>query len=448
MKSFRDKLYKKLSATQIFVLSFCLIILLGSFLLSLPICNNLKPAPFLDNLFTATSATCVTGLVTLTTSIQFNRLGQFVILCLIQVGGLGLMTFIAIFLISTNRRLKYQEKIALQGYLNKNDLSDFNQYIKMIYQYTFIIEIIGALLLMIKFIPEYGYPDGIFNSIFLSVSAFCNAGFDTIGTTSLVKYATDIYVNVIIMILIILGGLGFIVWFEVINFNKKKIKTFSLHTRIVLITTIILIISGTMFFFVSEYNYSLSAYNFFDKILVSLFQSITYRTAGFASIDFASTSRVTKLIACFYMFIGGSSGGCAGGLKTTTFILIIMSIKTLVVNGGKHFHILKKQISSDLVYRSYVIFALYLAVIMIDSVVLFASENIETMPLEFEIFSALGTVGLTCSVTTSLSVIGKMVIMITMLIGRVGPISILLVFSKQNGKDIMYRYPNEKILIG
>lgn len=447
MKNFRDKLYKKFSATQIFVLSFCIIILLGSILLSLPICNDLKPAPYLDNLFTATSATCVTGLVTLTTATQFNMLGQFIIMCLIQVGGLGLMTFIAIFLISINRKLKYQEKLALQGYLNKDDLSNFNHYLIMIYKYTFIIELAGALLLMIRFIPEYGYPRGIFNSIFLSISAFCNAGFDTIGSTSLVIYATDYYINIIIMVLIILGGLGFIVWFEITNLYKTH-KSLSLHTRIVLITTLLLIISGTVFFFIFEYDHTLANYSLFDKLFISLFQSITYRTAGFASIDFAASSRVTKLIACFYMFIGGSSGGCAGGIKTTTIVLIIMSIKTLIVNGGKHFHIFKKQIANDLIYRSYVIFSLYLAVIMIDSIILFASETIETMPLLFEIFSALGTVGLTCSVTTSLSIVGKIVIIFTMLIGRVGPISILLVFSKQNGKDIMYRYPNERVLIG
>ncbi|MCI5773445.1 MAG: TrkH family potassium uptake protein [Erysipelotrichaceae bacterium] len=447
MKTFREILYTKFNAPQLFVLSFALIIFVGSILLTMPFCNNGSSAPYIDNLFTAVSATCVTGLVTVVPYQQYSVLGQIVIIFLMQAGGLGLMTLVAIAVVFLHKKLLLKEKKALKDYLNKPDMSNFNTYIRSIYGYTFIVESIGALLLMIRFIPKYGFFQGIFNSFFISVSAFCNAGFDNIAANSLIDYVSDPLVNLTVMALIVLGGLGFIVWFD-IYLNRKKGKKLNLHTKIVLVTTLILIVSGAFLFFIFEYNNTLAPLPLHDKIMASFFQSITYRTAGFATIDFAQSLPITRLIGCLYMYIGGSPGSCAGGMKTTTFIILIVAVISMIKNSGEYYSIWKRQLSKEIVIKALIIFAMYLSVSYIALAILLISEPLDSLSLFFEVVSAICTVGLTCGITTSLSVIGKIVIITLMLIGRIGPITIVLFFVNNSNMNYKFKYPKENVLIG
>ena len=447
MKTFRELLYNKFNTSQLFVLSFALIIFIGSVLLTLPICNNGDPAPYIDNLFTTVSATCVTGLVTVVPYQQYSILGQIVIIVLMQVGGLGLMTLIAIALVFLHKKLMLKEKKALKDYLNKPDLSHFSTYIRSIYGYTFIVEGIGAILLSLRFIPQFGVGEGIFKSIFISVSAFCNAGFDNIASNSLIGYVSDPLINFTIMALIILGGLGFVVWFD-IYLHHKKGNRLSLHTKIVLVTTLVVIISGAFFFLICEYNNTLANLNFGDKIMASLFQSVTYRTAGFATIDFSQSLPITRLLGCIYMYIGGSPGGCAGGMKTTTIVILIVAIVAMVKNGGEYYSIWKRQISKEIVIKALVIFTMYLCVSIIGLAILLVSETGDPLALFFEVVSAICTVGLTCGITTTLTIIGKIVIILLMFIGRIGPITIVLFFVNNNDMNYKFKYPKENVLIG
>lgn len=448
MKTFRERIYRHINATKIFVLSFCLVIIAGAILLSLPLTNVIEVAPFIDNLFVAVSATCVTGLVTVTPAFQYNILGQIVIMCLIQIGGLGLMTIIAIVVVGVKKKLMVKEKKALKDYLNKPDLSDFRKYLRTIYGYTFVVETFGALLLMIRFIPQFGVFKGIFNSFFISVSAFCNAGFDNFGAVSLSDFVNDPLVNFTIIGLIILGGLGFIVWFDYWAHHKNP-RLLTLHTKIVILTSIILILSGTVLFFVFEQNYSLQGRNIFEQIMISLFHSVSYRTAGFSTIDFATSSDLTRLIGSVFMLIGGSPGSCAGGMKTTTFVIVIVAVCNMLKNGGLSFSILKRELPVELVMRAFTIASLYLFITFISLVLLLMIEQQDMIILLFEIASALGTVGLSCGFTPLLSVVGKIIIMLLMLIGRVGPITMVLFFIHQNSNNVKaFKYPKEGIILG
>lgn len=447
MKTFREKLYDKFNAPQLFVLSFALIIFVGSILLSLPICNNGDIAPYIDNLFTAVSATCVTGLVTVVPYQQYSEIGQLVIMFLMQAGGLGLMTLVAIAVVFLHKKLLLKEKKALKDYLNKPDLSNFNTYIRSIYVYTFIVESAGAFLLMLRLVPKFGFAKGVFSSFFISISAFCNAGFDNIASNSLIGFVGDPLVNLTIMSLIVLGGLGFIVWFD-IYLHQKKAKKLNLHTKIVLVTTTLLIISGAFLFFIFEFNNTLAGLDLGDKVMASFFQSITYRTAGFATIDFAKSLPVTRLIGCLYMYIGGSPGSCAGGMKTTTLVILIVAVISMIKNSGEYYCIWKRQLSKEIIIKALIIFAMYLSVSYLALGILLITEHADSLSLFFEVVSAICTVGLTCGVTTSLTVIGKIVIILLMLIGRIGPITIVLFFVNNSNMNYKFKYPKENVLIG
>ncbi len=454
--------YKKrhVSAVRRIGFSFFMVILIGSFLLSLPIAHT-KDIPYLDHLFTATSATCVTGLVTSVVKDEYTLFGQVVIISMIQIGGLGFLTLLSLFIVKFKKRLSYKNKMVMQEALNQNTLSDISVFIQRVIRYTCFFEGIGALFLSIVFIPEFGVAKGIYYSIFHSISAFCNAGFDILGDSSLISYQSSIIINIVIPGLIIAGGLGFIVWIELkdkllliikkkVNL-KKCIKTLSLHSKIVISMSLFLIFSGMFIFYLLEMNnpQTIGQLSLFDKLQVSYFQSVTLRTAGFASVNMAALNDVTKFFIAIYMFVGGSPAGTAGGIKTVTFAIILLSVYSLI-KGREEVSVFKRKISSIVVRRALIISVISLFISITALFILSISEDALFIDLLFEVFSAFGTVGLSTSLTPVLSQIGKVVIIVLMYIGRIGPITMILIFANRynqlKGKEI--EYPQGDVLIG
>lgn len=466
----------KLTVPQILVLGVLGSILLGSILLSLPISNvEGKNINFIDSMFTATSAVCVTGLNTIVPAEQFSIFGKVVLMCLIEIGGIGFMSFIALILMLMKKKINFSERILIKESLNQNDEKGILKLIRKVFLYIAVVEIIGALLLSIRFIPEYGVKHGIFYSIFHSISAVCNAGFDILGSTSFIKYQNDGLVSIVIMFLIIIGGLGYTVWDDIILAIKKLFKRktkinkifneLSTHTKIVLITTIILIVSGTIFTFLLEKNNAniMKDDNIGTKILKSSFYSVTLRTAGFETIDSGNLTTATKFLSVFYMFIGGSPGSTAGGIKTTTFaILIFMVIGYL--KGYENTVMHKRTISQKILKRAIVIFAVSLIFVVTAIIGLTITEDLNQeqqiiseqlsntkfgfMDIIYEVFSAYGTVGITLGITPNLSIAGKMIIMLLMFIGRVGPITISYAVLKKSSAQKKFNYPECDLLVG
>lgn len=451
-------LKRNVSPTRIIALSFLAVILIGSLLLSLPV-STYTSVSYIDHLFTSVSATCVTGLVTLTVCDTYTIFGQIVILLMIQIGGLGFLTLLSMFLVKFKKRLSYSNKMIMQEALNQNSLNDMSLYIQRVIKYTLLFEGIGVILLLLVFIPEYGVLTGIYYSVFHSISAFCNAGFDLLGSNSLIGYQSHLLMNMIITFLIISGGLGFVVWIElkdkIVKYIQKKMsvrKVFinlSLHSKIVLSTTLLLIFGGMFLFLSLEYNNTLKELSLFDKILVSYFQSVTTRTAGFASVDMSILKDSTKFIMCILMFIGGSPAGTAGGLKTVTIAIIILSCISMV-KGKQKVSVFNRTIPDIIVKRTLMFALISLFMTFVAVMILSISENKEFIDVLFEVYSAFATVGLTASLTPSLSLIGKIVIMILMYIGRIGPLTMMLLFVKKynqlSGKEI--EYPDGDVLIG
>lgn len=457
----------KLTAPQILVLGVIVSILIGAILLKLPISNcNGKSTNFIDSLFTATSAVCVTGLSTIVPAEQFTTFGKIILMCLIEIGGIGFMSFIALLLLIMKKKIGLSERNLIKESLNQNNNKGIVKLIKKIFIYLAIIEIVGALVLAIRFIPEYGVQTGIFYSIFHSISAVCNAGFDIIGNSSLIKYQNDGLISITIMLLIIIGGLGFTVWDDIVNATKKVfskkiaiskiLNELSTHTKIVLVTTLILLISGAMFtFFLEKDNIQIMKNdNLAQKILKSSFYSTTLRTAGFETIDSTELTTATKFISLIYMFIGGSSGSSAGGVKTTTFTIIVLMVVSYL-KGNENTVIYKRKIPEKILKRAIVIVSVSIFVVIISIMGLSITEdlqaekilpevetstrNIEFLDIFFEVFSAFGTVGLTLGITTKLSISGKIIVMLLMFIGRLGPITIsYAVLRKSNNKNVNY----------
>lgn len=446
-----------ISPTRRIAFSFFMVIIIGALLLSLPVCHT-SDIPFIDHLFTATSATCVTGLVSVVVAEEYTLLGQMIIILMIQIGGLGFLTLMSMFLVKFKKRLSYTNKIVMQEALNQNSLKDIEIFIQRVIKYTFFFESIGALLLVFEFVPDYGLK-GLYYAVFHSISAFCNAGFDVLGSSSLIAYQDNLLVNLTISFLIIAGGLGFVVWIElkdkIIAVFKKKIRfkkmlsSLSVHSKIVISMTCLLLISGTVLFFCLEYNNTLSGLSLPVKLLISFFQSVTLRTAGFASVNMAMLKDATKLFMCIYMFIGGSPAGTAGGIKTVTFAMILLSCYSLI-EGNDHISVFKRKISQVIVKRALMISFISLSMTLVALMILSVSENQSFINLMFEVYSAFATVGLTAAVTPLLTNVGKLVVIFLMYIGRIGPITMLLIFVKRynqlNGKEI--EYPHGDVLIG
>ena len=452
----KKKISFRLSTTQTIMISFFLAILVGSVLLVLPIsAANGKAVPYLDALFTATTSICVTGLVTLPTVSTWSVFGQVVILILIQIGGLGVITIMSGLLISLHKKIGMKDRMLIQDAFNLNTLSGLVKFIKKVFIGTFVVEGVGAILYMTVFVPEYG-AKGIWISIFNSISAFCNAGIDIISEDSLCDYALNPVINIVTSALIILGGIGYIVWWDVVSVLKdiryKKLKCFSkltLHSKIALSATGVLIIAGAVAFFIFEYNNPLTMekYSLFEKIQASLFQSVTTRTAGFATIPQQNLTNASAIVSLLLMFIGGSPVGTAGGIKTVTIVVLIFATFGTIKNK-EDVVLFQRTISKLAVSKAVAVVCVSFAIMFLSTLLLSAVTNASALDIAYETVSATATVGLTRNLTPMLNIWGKLIIIITMYLGRVGPISLLIAFNTTKEKKNIIKEPIEEISIG
>ena len=442
----------KLTTTQIIMLSFLIVIFAGSLLLSLPISSaNGESVPYLDALFTATTATCVTGLVTLPTVTTWSFFGQVIILILIQVGGLGVITIFSAMMILFHKRMGIGDRLLLQDAFNLNSLHGIIRFVKRVLLGTFLVEGVGALLYMMVFIPEFGIK-GFWISIFTSISAFCNAGIDIIAENSLCSYATNPIINIVTSLLIILSGIGYIVWWDVLGLADKKHKGFrnlSLHSKIAITTTLILIIGGGILIFLFEYNNPLTigSLSVFDKIQVSLFQSVTTRTAGFATVQQQNLTNASSILCLLLMFIGGSPVGTAGGIKTVTFAVLAVSALATIQNK-QEVSLFNRNISKQTVSKAVAVTIMSFAIMFTSTILLSAVTNADVLDIFFETVSATATVGLTRDLTPHLNAAGKTIIIGTMYLGRVGPISLALALNSNKNHQNIIKNPTEEISVG
>jgi trk system potassium uptake protein TrkH len=447
--SFIERL--KLAPAQIVILSFSGLIAVGTLLLSLPIsAADGKSITFVDAFFTATSATCVTGLSTISLIDNFSTIGQIIVLIFIQVGGLGFMTLSSSMTILLGKSLGVKNQVLMQDLLDISSFEDLKNMILDIIKYTLVIEFFGAILLSTGFFFEgHEFGQALYYGFFHSISAFCNAGF-ALFNNSLEDFSFNPLMNIVISTLIVLGGLGFIVIKEIeqILFKKKKLRDISVHTKIVLFVNFILVFVVAGYIFVSEYLYAFSEYSLFEQIQVSFFQSITTRTAGFNSVSFSSLHPHSLYLFCLVMFIGASPGSTGGGIKTTTFAILFQSLRA-TIKGSDRVQFFNRTVSNTVVVRSTAIFIISLMIVSFFILVMMALEPEHTfMSVFFEVISAFSTVGLSLGITPYLSVAGKFGIIILMFIGRVGPLTIALALGKNLSKEGKIEYPEGRILIG
>ena len=446
----------RLSTTQIILLSFLITILVGSMLLALPISTKSREAvPYLDALFMATTSTCVTGLVTLPTVSTWSVFGQVVILILIQIGGLGIITIMSGLMLLLNQKMGISDRLLIQDAFNLNTMSGLVKFVKNVLLGTLMIEGIGALLYMIVFVPEFGAA-GIWISIFNSVSAFCNAGIDIVAENSLCNYATNPLVNLVTSTLIILGGIGYIVWWDVIRVirsrsqkNHRIFRYLTLHSKIAITITAGLILGGACLIFIFEYANSLTIgdMSLFDKIQVSLFQSVTTRTAGFATIPQENLTNASATVSIILMLIGGSPVGTAGGMKTVTLAVLICSALATIKNKNNA-TIFGRRISEDSVKKAVAVAVTFLIICCTSTVLLMATNTTTALDAVYETVSATATVGLSRNLTATLNAFGKFIIIVTMYFGRVGPISLAVALGSKNKSQNVISEPTEDISIG
>ncbi len=445
-----------LSTTQIIMLSFLAVILAGSILLALPVSwADGKTVSYVDALFTATTSTCVTGLVTLPTITTWSTFGQVVILILIQIGGLGIITIMAGLMIALHRKLGLKDSQLIGDAFNISSLSGLAGFVKKVIAGTFIIEGIGAILYMFVFIPDFGVK-GIWVSVFNSISAFCNAGIDIVAENSLCSYAVNPLINTVTSLLIILGGLGYIVWWDILrvlkDYKKLGIKCFrklTLHSKIVLFSTAILIIGGAIAIFIFEYSnvLTLGEHSLFDKIQMSLFQSITTRTAGFATLPQENLTNASAIVCLFLMFTGGSPVGTAGGVKTVTIAVLIATAYSTIRNKNE-VSLFNRNLSKQVTGKAVAVTSMSFAIMFISTVLLSAVTNVGALDIVYETVSATATVGLSRNLTPLLNTLGKIIVMATMYLGRVGPISLAIAFQFKNGSTNIIKNPTEQISVG
>lgn len=440
---------KKISRTASLALGFFVIILIGSILLSLPIATRSGEVSFSDAIFTATSATCVTGLVVQDTYQHWSVFGQLVILTMIQIGGLGFLTIGVYVSILLRRRIGLSEREALHESVNTIEVAGVVRLVRRIIQGTFILEFTGAALLSIRFIPQYGLIKGIYYSIFHAISAFCNAGFDLLGAKnpycSFTEYYGDPLVTITLMCLIIVGGIGFIVWEDIYR-KKWHFRKYLLHSKIVLTTTIVLIFGGALLFFLLECNNTLQGMNAKEQILSSLFSSITARTAGFNTVDTNSISNGSKVLTMILMFIGGSSGSTAGGIKTTTLVVMLVSAFAMI-SKKSGVELFGRRLPEEAIKKANAIVIANLSLILISAIVIFANQALPFEAVFFETFSAIGTVGMSTGVTRELSEVSRVVIMLLMYSGRVGSLSFALIYAGRKSAPPVQNTV-EKIVVG
>lgn len=439
------------NTTRYILLGFMIVILMGSVLLKLPISSATGVSvPYIDALFTATTATCVTGLVTVPTVSTWSTFGQVVILALIQIGGLGVITVLAGFMIFLNKRFGLKDYLLIQDTFCLNTMNDLKSFVKKVIKGTLLIEIIGALLYMIEFVPRFGLR-GIWISVFNSISAFCNAGIDIISENSLIQYARNPLINLVTCALIIIGGLGFIVWWDFLRIikEKKHLKQLTLHSKIVLITTFSLIVLGTVGVMIGEYNNSLTMKEFsiIEKLEASFFQSVTLRTAGFSTIPQQSLTNATALLSLLLMFVGGSPAGTAGGVKTVTVAVLFVTMSSMVKNKDE-ITIFNRKLAHNDTRKAIAIIFMSLIILITSTFLLSLVTEAPFIDIVFETVSATATVGLSRNLTSLLNTWGKLIIIATMYFGRVGPISLALALNTKKRKANIIKHPVEEITIG
>lgn len=437
------------NSIQMIALGFAGIILIGTLLLSLPAASRDGASlPFIDALFTSASATCVTGLVVHDTYTQFSLFGQIVILCLIQIGGLGFMTVATLFLMMARRKIGLAERGVLTESVSAFQIGGIVRLIRRIIICTAIVEGTGAILLAIRFCPQMGVATGVYYAIFHSISAFCNAGFDLMGRfapyTSLIPYQSDVLVNLTIMTLIVIGGLGFVVWDDIME-HKLRYVRYKLHTKIVLLSTAFLIIGGAILFYAMEQGNVLAAMHPIDKLLASLFQSITPRTAGFNTVDTAALTEGGTVLSMLLMLIGASPGSTGGGIKTTTIMVILLATISYIRNTDD-INIFHRRLENNTIKRAYCSTTIYIMLSILGIFLLITTQGLPAKDAAFETLSALGTVGLSTGITRELDTLSRMVIILLMYSGRVGSLTLLM--AVMMGTKSKLRNPEEKIIIG
>lgn len=431
---------------RILALGFGGLILLGAFLLNLPIASqDGQSIGFINSFFTAASSVCVTGLVVVNTAYHWTLFGQIVIITLIQMGGLGFMTLATIVALVMGKKISLKERLVIKEQLNQETMSGLVRLTKYVILATFIIEGLGALLLATRFIPEYGIKTGIWYSVFHAISAFCNAGFDILGD-SIAPYVGDAVINLTICGLIILGGLGFTVYIDI--FRNKIFRRFHLHTKLVLLITAFLLIGGAVIFYLLEMNNpeTLANLSFSERVLASFFQSTVPRTAGFYSVNMGSLYDTSVFLLIILMFIGGSPGSTAGGIKTTTFGALVLTTMS-VIRGDKDVVVFKKRLSYDVINKAIAIIMVELLIVIGVSFILTITESAGFLDLLFETTSAIATVGLTTGITPDLSDFGKVLLSVTMYVGRVGPLTMAFAFSRKH-KHLNFKYSEGNIIVG
>ncbi|MBQ5330861.1 MAG: potassium transporter TrkH [Oscillospiraceae bacterium] len=457
-----DKTKRKLrlSSAQVIPISFLLTVLAGTLLLMLPV--STAPGEHtgpLTALFTATTSVCVTGLVVVDTYAHWSLFGKIVILLLIQLGGLGMISVTSVLMLVAHKKFSLGMTVMLHDSFNLDSLSGLMRFLVRVFRGTFLVEGLGALLYMPAFIPRFGAAKGIWYSVFTAISAFCNAGIDIIGPDSLISYNTDLPVMFTTMLMIVMGGLGYIVWFDVIHgiaegfrmrYTPLRIfKRFSEHTKLVLILTAVLISGGAAVILALEYSNpdTLGNMPFSHKVLNAVFQSVTFRTAGFASVPQQCLRESTCAFGDLLMFIGGSPVGTAGGVKTVTFFAILLNAVSYIRDRNETV-IFGRRFSSDVIKKSAAIITVSFGVSLFMTVLLMTAEDISLTDGLFETLSATCTVGLTRGLTSSLSTAGRMIIIISMYLGRIGPISMALFFSARNTGKNKVSFAQGRFIVG
>ncbi|NLJ61406.1 MAG: Trk family potassium uptake protein [Firmicutes bacterium] len=440
--------FNRLSPQQVLVIGFAALIVVGGLLLSLPVASRRGDRlPFADALFTSTSAVCVTGLVVVDTHDQFSLFGQLVIICLIQIGGLGIMTISTLVFLILGKRVTLRGRILIQEAMNQLTLEGMVRLIKKVIVVTVVVEGIGAILLALRWSGEMSFPKAAYYGLFHAVSAFCNAGFDLFGGfKSLSMYRNDIGINLIITGLIIIGGLGFTVVTELLEnpFSPKR----SLHTKLVIRATLSLIAVGTVIVFLLEAKNpnTLGSLGVGEKVIGSYFQAVTARTAGFSTIPSGNLRPATLFFLVILMFIGASPGSTGGGIKTTTFITLFLAVLS-VIKGRDDVEIYERRIPKRLVDRALAVSMISLTMVVAITMVLSSVQKFEFLEVLFETVSAFGTVGLSTGITPHLALPGKILIMLTMFSGRLGPLTVAAAIA-QKQHIVQVRYPEEKIMVG
>jgi trk system potassium uptake protein TrkH len=441
----------KLHPSHFLILWFAILIFIGATLLNLPFASvDDRSIGFIDALFTAASAVCVTGLVVVNTAAHWTIFGKLVILTLIQVGGLGIMTMATLIAFILGKKITLKDRLLMQEEMNTTTIQGVVLLTRRIIFLTIGVELVGTIFLSMAFIKDYGTVKGIWFAIFHSVSAFCNAGFDIIGN-SLVNYVDSPIVNLTVVGLVVIGGLGFYVIMDIVQ--KKRFRSYMLHTKLVLIISASLLVFGFITMFLFEYSNPLTMGNLGlkGKILSSLFHSMTPRTAGFNTLDTGSLTMPSTFLTLIMMFIGGSPGSTAGGVKTTTVGIVVIAVFRLV-KGNEDVEVLWKRIPTKLILRAIAIIGIAMMIITISTLILLVSEKnlgLSFIDMLFEVVSAFGTVGLSRGLTPQLSEIGRLVITLTMFVGRLGPLTLAFgIAQKQKENKGYYRYPEGKILVG